>query len=205
MSQQSTAEPRRPDPGTAADELTRPVSVPPAPPTRMVGNFVAKAPSPAEASSSRGAPSPAEAPAPTEGPPPTEPVAVAGPPTSVIPALPPVAGPRPAPRQERPTAKPAPAPETPTPETPAPAGSAPAASTPAVEPVALIADQPTVHLPGGTGRPEDAATVTWLAGPGPGPMQYPRVVPRRHPVRALLLVLLLLLAVAAVVWAVLPS
>lgn len=186
MSQQSTAEPRRPDPGTAADELTRPVSVPPAPPTRMVGNFVAKAPSPAEASS------------PTEGPPPTEPVAVAGPPTTVIPALPPVAGPRPAPRQERPTAKPAPAPETPTPETPA-------ASTPAGEPVALIADQPTVHLPGGTGRPQEAATVTWLAGPGPGPMQYPRVVPRRHPVRALLLVLLLLLAVAAVVWAVLLS
>ena len=41
--------------------------------------------------------------------------------------------------------------------------------------------------------------------PGPGPRKYPRVVPRRHPVRALFLVVLLLLAVAAVVWAVVLS
>ncbi len=176
MSQQSTAEPRRPDPAAAADELTRPVPVPPAPPTRMVGNFVVTPPSPAEA------------------PAPAEPAAVAGPPTTLMPALPPVAGPRPAPAQAQPAAEQAPAPETPTPETPAPETPAPEP-----EPAALTADQPTVHLPGGTGRPEDAATVTWLAGPGPGPLQYPRVVPRRHPVRRLLLFVLLLLAVAAVV------
>ncbi len=119
---------------------------------------------------------------------------MAGPPTTLMPALPPVAGPRPAPAQAQPAAGQAPAPETPTPETPAPETPAPEP-----EPAALTADQPTVHLPGGTGRPEDAATVTWLAGPGPGPLQYPRVVPRRHPVRRLLLFVLLLLAVAAVV------
>lgn len=177
MSQQSTAEPRRPDPAAAADELTRPVPVPAAPPTRMVGNFVVTPPSPA------GAPAPAEAASPTEAPSPTEPPAVAGPPTTLMPALPPVAGPRPAPAQAQPTAEQAPAPETPAPEP---------------EPVVLTVDQPTVQLPGGTGRPGDAATVTWLAGPGPGPLQYPRVVPRRHPVRRLLLIVLLLLAVAAV-------
>jgi hypothetical protein len=177
VSQQSTAEPRRPDPAAAADELTRPVRVPPAPPTRMVGNFVVTPPTPAEP------PAPAEASSPTEAPSPTEPPAVAGPPTTLMPALPPVAGSGPAAAQARPTAERAPAPETPAPEP---------------EPAALTADQPTVHLPGGTGRPEDAATVTWLAGPGPGPLQYPRVVPRRHPVRRLLFVLLLL-AVAAVV------
>ncbi|HZH19067.1 MAG TPA: hypothetical protein VEZ18_02640 [Geodermatophilus sp.] len=178
MSQQSTAEPRRPDPAAAADELTRPVRVPPAPPTRMVGNFVATPSSPAEA------PAPAEAPSS-----PTEPAAVAGPPTTLMPALPPVAGARPTPAQAVPTAAAAPAPATP----------APATSAPEPEPAVLTADQPTIDLPGGTGRPEDAATVTWLAGPGPGPLQYPRVVPRRHPVRRLLLFVLLLLAVAAVV------
>jgi hypothetical protein len=183
VSQQSTAEPRRPDPAAAADELTRPVRVPPAPPTRMVGNFVATPSSPAEA------PAPAEAPSS-----PTEPAAVAGPPTTLMPALPPVAGARPTPAQAQPAVEQAPAPETPVPETPALETSAPESG-----PAALTADQPTIDLPGGTGRPEDAATVTWLAGPGPGPLQYPRVVPRRHPVRRLLLFVLLLLAVAAVV------
>ncbi len=225
MSQQSTAEPRRPGPPVAADEQTRPVSVPPEPPTRMVGNFVvtvpppaevpapAEAPSPAGASRSSEAPSPVEVPASTQASSATEVPAVLGPPTTLMPALPRVAGARPTSRQPVSPVAPAPADATPaapapadaTPAAPAPAEATPADATsaPSAQPAPLTADQPTVQLPGGTGRAEDAATVTWLAGPGPGPMQYPRVVPRRHPVRALLLVLLLLLAVAAVVWAVL--
>lgn len=227
MSQQSTAEPRRPGPPVAADERTRPVSVPPAPPTRMVGNFVvtvppaaelpapAEAPSPTAASRSSEAPSPVEVPAPARVSSATGVPAVIGPPTTLMPALPRVAGARPTPRQPEPPTAPAPADAAPA--VPAPADAAPAApaladatptdvtSAPSAAPAPLTADRPTVQLPGGTGRPEDAATVTWLAGPGPGPMQYPRVVPRRHPVRALLLVLLLLVAVAALGWAVLLS
>ncbi|SNS95617.1 hypothetical protein SAMN06893096_11198 [Geodermatophilus pulveris] len=160
MSQQSTAGPRRPGRPEPVEDRTRPVALPPAPPTRMSGNFAVP---------------PAEAPSPAE--PATEPAAVAGPPTTVQPALPPVAGPRP--------------------------GAADQA--PAEPPAARTTDQPTINLPGGTGRPEDAATVTWLAGPGPGPRPYPRVVPRRHPVRNLLLFLLVLALAVGGAWAVLVA
>ena len=168
MSNQSPAGPGRPEHGAAADDRTRPVRVLPAPsdprPTRLIGNFAV--PPPAEAPST-----PAEARSTPDG------SAVAGPPTALIPALPPVAGTR------------------------------PKASTPTAEPAAppVVADQPTDDLPAGSGRPIDGGTVSWLAGPGPGPRPYPRVVARRHPLRALLLVVLLLLAAAAVVWAVVLS
>ncbi|TFV64336.1 hypothetical protein E4P41_01980 [Geodermatophilus sp. DF01-2] len=178
MSQQPSVEPGRPDPAAAGDERTRPVRVLPVPtgerPTRLIGNFVVPPPA--------GVSLPGETPSPTEAP------AVAGPPTTVMPALPTVAGARPAPRRAVPASAAAPAPEAP----------ADATSTPAAEPEAPVADRPTVHLPGGTGRPGDAATVAWLAGPGPGPLPYPRVVPRRHPVRALALFVLLLMIAAGV-------
>ena len=170
MTHQPPGGPGRSEPGAAADHRTRPVRVlPPAAPrpTRLIGNFVVPPP---------------EAPStPEEVPPTTEVSAVGGPSTTLMPALPPVAG--------GPTKAPA----------PPPAPAAPPAEPP------VVADQPTDDLPAGSGRPADAATVAWLAGPGPGPRPFPRVVPRRHPVRALLLVVLALLAVAALVWAVVLS